>query len=125
MDEVEAVEGVSLVLDPAVHMRAADLAGVSLDSGGRIDNLQLVAVFQHRHIFAWHDGAHREGRPAGLPAFGTAARVVVGDITLDADFDRFVPAFANKCTAGKATRALLDAVVDRWVDMNSHGPILL
>src|SRR5882672_2271092 len=115
----------SLVLNPAVHMRATRLAGVSLDSRGRVDNLQLVAVFEHRDIFAWHNGDHREGRTGRLPAFGAAAGVVVGDIALDADLDLFVAALADKGAAGKAARALLDAVVDRWVDMNSHGPMLI
>ena len=49
----------------------------------------------------------------------------MGDVTLDADFDRFVAALADKGAAGKAARALFDAVVNRWVDMNSHGPLLL
>src|SRR5437879_11266069 len=42
VDEVEAIERVPLVLDAAVHMRAADLAGVALDRRRRIDDLQLV-----------------------------------------------------------------------------------
>src|SRR4030081_2233051 len=113
------------VFNAAVHMRAAALAGVALDRRRRIDNLQLVAVFKHRDIFARHNGNHREGCPVGLPAFGAAAGVVMGDIALDADLDRLVLAFADEGAAGKGARAFLYAVVNRWVDMNSHGPILL
>jgi hypothetical protein len=51
--------------------------------------------------------------------------VVVGDIALDADLDRLVLALADQGAAGEAAGALLYATVDRWVDMNSHGPILL
>src|SRR5216683_2749041 len=122
MDEVEPVERVRLVLDAAVHMRAADLAGMPLDRRRRVDDVQLVAVLEHGHAVAWHDGDHREGRPFGLPAFGAAAGVVVGDIALDADLDRLaVLAFADQGSAGKAARALLDAAVNRWMEMNSHG----
>src|SRR5882757_628796 len=125
MDEVKAVEGMRLVLDAAVHMRAAGLAGVSLDRRRGVDDLQLVAVFEHRHIFARHNGDHREDRPVGLPAFGAAAGMIVRDIALDADLDRPVLAFADQGAAAKAARAFLYATVNRWVDMNGHGSILL
>src|ERR1700716_2991037 len=125
MDEVKAVEGMRLVLDAAIHMRAAHLAGISLDRRRAIDDLQLVAVFEHRHIFARHNGDHREGRAVGLPAFGAAAGMVVGDVALDADLDRPVLAFADQRSAGKAARTLLYTAVNGWVDMNSHRPILL
>src|SRR6188508_2341656 len=111
----------SRVLDAAVHMRTASLAGVPLDRCRRIDDMQLVAVFEHRHTVARHNGHDREGRAVGLPAFGAAAGVVVGDVALDADLDRLVLAFADQSAAGKAARAFLDAAVDRWVDLNSHG----
>src|SRR3981081_4351561 len=125
MDEVKAVERMRLVLDAAIHMRAPHLAGISLDRRRAIDDLQLVAVFEHRHIFARHNGDHREGRAVGLPAFGAAAGVIVGDVALDADLDRPVLAFADQGAAAKAARAFLYAVVNRWVDMNGHGSILL
>src|ERR1700716_3283141 len=114
-----------LVLDAAVHMRSALLAGVSLARRRAIDDLQFIAVFEHRHIFARHNGDHREDCPVGLPAFGAAAGMVVGDIALDADLDRPVLAFAEQRSAGKAARTLLYTAVNGWVDMNSHRPILL
>jgi hypothetical protein len=49
----------------------------------------------------------------------------VGDVAADGDLDRLVLAFADKGAASKAARTLLYAAVDRWVDMNSHRPILL
>src|SRR6266700_638260 len=126
MDEVEAVERMRLVLDAPVHMGAADLAGVPLDRRRGVDDLKLVAVLKHAHAVARHHRDHREGRPVGFPAFGAAAGVVVGDIALDADLDRLaVLAFADQGDTGKAARTLLDPAVDRWVDMNSHRPILL
>ena len=36
-----------------------------------------------------------------------------------------VLALAHQRAAGKAARTLLHSVVDRWVDMNSHRPLLL
>src|SRR5687767_8204600 len=121
MDEVETVERMRLVLDAAVHMRTAGLAGVALDRRRGIDNPKLVAVLEDAHIVARHRRHHREDGAAGLPAFGAAAGVVMGNVALDADLDRLVLAFAHQRAAGEAARALLDAAVNRWVDMYSHG----
>src|SRR5437016_3974629 len=121
MDEIETVERMALVLDAAVHMRAASLAGVTLDRRRRVNDLELVAVFENGHVVARDDSDDRKGGALGLPAFGAAAGVVVGDVPLDADLDGPVLAFADERAAGKAARALPDAVVNRWVDMNSHG----
>jgi hypothetical protein len=51
--------------------------------------------------------------------------MIIGDVPLDADLDRPVCAFAYQRATGKTAGALLYATVNRWVDMNSHGPILL
>src|SRR5437868_1794725 len=125
MNEVETVERMRLVLDAAEHVRAANPAGMALDRRRRVDHLELVAVLENRDVFPWHDGDHGKGRALRLPASGAAAGVVVGDVALDADLDRPVLAFADQGAAGEGARTLLDAVVNRWVDMNSHGPILL
>src|SRR6478752_2986115 len=115
----------AFVLDAAVHMRAADFTGVSLDCRRRVDDLKLVAVLKHFHIVSRHHSDDRERRSFRLPAFGAATRVVVCDVTGDGDLHGFVLAFADKGPAGEIARALLHAAIDRWVDMNSHGPILL
>src|SRR5262249_55931724 len=101
VDEVEAVEGMALVLDPAVHMRAAGLAGVPLDHRRRIDDMQLVAVLEYGDVLPWHDGDDRERRTRRLPALGAAAGMIVGDVALDADLDRVVLAFADQRSAGE------------------------
>ena len=121
MDEIETVERMAFVLDAAVHMRAASLAGVTLDRRRGVDDLELVAVFEHGDVVAGDHGDDRKGGALGLPAFGAAAGVVVGDIALDADLDRPVLAFADQRAAGKAAGAFFDAAINRWVDMNSHG----
>src|SRR5579871_1501877 len=96
MDEVEAVERMAGVLDAAVHMRAASLAGVALDHSGGVDDLQLVAVLQHRNVLPWHDGDDGEVCALRLPALGAAAGVVMGDVALDANLDGVVGAFADQ-----------------------------
>src|SRR5258708_13861434 len=50
MDEVETMERMPLILDAAVHMRAANLAGVPLDRRPRVANLQLFAAFKNRPV---------------------------------------------------------------------------
>jgi hypothetical protein len=51
--------------------------------------------------------------------------VVVGHIALDGDLDRLVRALADKGSAGETAGPLLYAAIDRWMDMNSHGLVLL
>src|SRR6476620_2372822 len=121
MDEVEAVERVSLVLDAAVHVRAAGLAGVPLDSLRGIDDVKLIAIFQNGHVIARNYRHDRESRTGRFPALGAAAGVIVGDIALDVDLNRLVRAFADQGPTGKVARTFLNAVVNRWVDVNSHG----
>src|SRR5262245_54127223 len=125
MDEVEAIERMTGILDAAVHVSSAGVAGAALDHRRWIDDLQLVAILEHRHVLAWHDRDNREGRPFRFPALGAAAGVVVGDVALDADFNRPIRAFADQRAAGKSARAFLDAIVDRWVELDSHRSILL
>src|SRR5690349_17159591 len=125
MNEIETVEWVPLVFDAPVHVSAANLAGVPLNDGGGIDDLELVAVFENGDVFARHDGNHREGGPLRLPAFGAAASMIVSDVTFDADLYRPVLAFANQRAAGESARALPYSAIDGWMEMNCHGPILL
>src|SRR5260370_41786926 len=125
MDEIEAVERMRLVLEAAIHGGAADAAGMALNRGGSIDDLELVAVFQLLHIVARNDSNHGEGGAFGFPAFGAAAGVVMRDVAGDGDLDRPVLAFADQGSAGESSGTFLDAVVNRRVDANGHGSILL
>src|ERR1700686_1241174 len=125
MNEVQTVERMPLVLDAAEHMRPASLAGMPLYRRRCIDHLKLVAVFKNADVFARHDCDHGENGPFRLPAFGAAAGMVVGDVALDADLDRPVLAFADEGSTGEIPGPLPYSVVNRWVDMNCHGPILL
>src|SRR3954469_14844180 len=108
-----------LVLDAAVHMSAAGLAGVSLDRGGRIDDLQLVLIGRYGHVIARRDGNHRKRGACRLPAFGTAAQVVVRTVALDLHDDRIAGAFTGEPATGEVWLALGYAIVDCWVDRES------
>src|SRR6266478_3512785 len=55
MNEVEAVERMCLILDAAVHMRAASAASMPLDRRRGVDHAKLVAVLKNGHAVAWHD----------------------------------------------------------------------
>src|SRR5262249_26617253 len=122
---VEPVEGMALVFDAAIHMRTAALARISLDHRRGVNDLQLVAVFEHRHVLARYDRDDGEGCALRLPAFRAAARMIMRDVALDADLDRPVSAFADQRSAAEVAGALLHAAVDRWMELNVHGPILL
>jgi hypothetical protein len=110
VNEIEAVERMFGVLDPAVHMYAAALAGVTLNSGVGIDDHELARVFRHRQLVARHHRHYREERTRRLPALRAAASMIVGGLRIDRDFDRILRAFADECAAGKIFRTRLDAM---------------
>src|SRR5215469_11676863 len=80
MHEVEPVERVILVLDPAVHVHAAARAGVALDRGVGVDDLQLLRARGHGDLVARQHRHQREERPLRLPALAAAADVAVCDV---------------------------------------------
>src|SRR5262249_30357091 len=121
MDEIETVERMALVLDTPVHMRTADLAGMTLDHRRRVDDLKLVAVFEHGYVLTRYNGDDRKSCALGLPAFGAPTSVVVRDVALDGHLDGAVLALANQGAAGKVACTLLHAVVDPWVNLSVHG----
>src|SRR5258707_13207307 len=123
MDEIQTVERMRLVLDAPVHMRAADCAGVALDSRRTVDDLELVAVLEHFHFVARYNRDHRKGCALRLPAFGATAGVVVGDVAGDGDLDRLVLAFADQGAAGEAAGTFLPSVVNRWGGMRNHSVV--
>jgi hypothetical protein len=104
---------------------AANLAGVPLDGLRGIDDVKLVAVLQNGDVISRNYRNHREGRAVRFPALGAATGMVVGNVALDPDLDLLVLAFADEGAAGKMARTLLNPTVNRWMDVNSHRPILL
>src|SRR4051812_28097013 len=90
-----------LVLDTSVHVHATTFARMSLDRGARVDDPQLVAVGGHAQIVTRNDGDLRKQRSARLPAFRTAADVVVGRLPLDRHGDLFLRTVAIKRPAGE------------------------
>src|SRR5690554_338811 len=111
MDEVQAVEGVAGILDAAEHVDAALLAGVTLDGGRRVDDLQLLLVGRDAEAVAGDHGDHGEEGAVRLPALGTAAHVVVGTLGGDRDLDPIAGAVAVQGAAAEALAAGLEAAV--------------
>src|SRR6218665_276028 len=124
MNEIEIIERVALVLDAAIHMRAAACAGMALDRCGLIDDAQLVAILQNSDVLARYHGHDGEYRTVRLPAFGAAACMIMGDVTFDADFHFAVRAFADQRTAREMPTTCFDAAINRRMDMSSHLLIL-
>lgn len=84
MHEIQTLEGV-VVLDTAVHVRAALLARVAVDRGVGVDDAEFVFVGCYADSFTRDDADDGEERPGGFPAFRTAAGVVVCDVALEVD----------------------------------------
>jgi hypothetical protein len=115
VDEVQSVEGVGR-LDAAVHMDAAVGAGVALDDGGGVDDLELGGVGLDGEVIAGDDTDDGEEGAGGLPAFRATAGVVVGDVALQGDDDLVGGAAALESSTGEVGVTLGEAVVDERVD---------
>jgi len=126
VNEIQAVEGMGLVLDAAKHVDTAVLARVALDGRSRIDNRQLVGVRRDRNGIAGNDTDHGEDGAFRLPALGATTGVVVGHIACDGDLNRLVRAQALQRAALEAGGSGNDAGIDRGMDsLVLHGLKLL
>ena len=84
MHEIKPVEGMVLVFDAAVHVHATAGAGITLDRGIGVDDLELLGVGGDAELVASDDRHLGEHRALRLPALGAAAYVIVGNIALEA-----------------------------------------
>src|ERR1700760_4639722 len=76
MDKIEPVERMLCVLDATIHVHPAIFAGVPLDGGIGIHDLELVGTLGNTELVARHNRDLREQRALGLPALGTSAYVI-------------------------------------------------
>src|SRR5688500_10709295 len=116
MYEIQAVERMPAVLDPAVQVYAAAFAGVALNRRFRVDDGQLVRVRGDADFVARYYRHDREQRAFGLPAFGATASMVVRRLGLDGDFDRVRRTLADQCSACEILGGRLEALIDGGVD---------
>src|SRR5882762_126451 len=105
MNEIEPVERMLGVLDPAIHMHTAFGAGVPLNGGIGIHDLQLRGILADADLVARHNGDLREHCPCRLPAFGASAHVIVGALSANAHNDRIARALALERPTRKARRS--------------------
>src|SRR5215217_8116823 len=116
MNEIKPIEGVVLVLDPAVHVDAASRARVPVDGLSGVDDLQLLAVLDDADARARHDRHHGEGGPLGLPAARAAADVIMGALARDFHLDLIARTFADQRSAGKVRGCRLQTLIDGGMD---------
>ena len=118
--KVQPLERVIVLLDAAEHVRAAGAAGVALNCGVCVDDVELVAVGGHLHGVFGDDSDDGEERARGFPAFGAAAGVVVGDVALEAYDHLVLGAAAVEVSSRELGVAFGDAFVDGRVEGESH-----
>src|SRR5215471_7576309 len=85
-----------VVLDAAIHVHAAIPAGVPLNGGVGIYDLELVGILGHTELVARHNGDLREHCARGLPAFGASTDVIIGALGHNAHLDGIARAFAHE-----------------------------
>src|SRR4051794_19999323 len=100
--EIETVERVVLVLDAAIHVDAATRARMTLNSCGRVDDLELLFIGSDLDLVLANNRDLREHGAVRLPALRATTDVVMGDVTPEADGDLLGRALARKRAAGDA-----------------------
>ncbi len=60
VDEIESEKRVILVLDSAIHVNAAILAGISLNGRARVHNFELVLICGHPEVVTPNNSYLRE-----------------------------------------------------------------
>src|SRR5262245_65550050 len=93
------------VLDAAVHVHAAIPAGVSLNGGVGIHDLELFSVLGHTELVARHNGDLREQGARRLPALGASTDVIIGALGRHAHLDGIARAFAHECPPSATSAA--------------------
>jgi hypothetical protein len=111
MDEGKSLERM-IAFDGSVHMDATLFAGMALDESRRIDDSELVAIFENFDAIGGRNRHNREHRPVRLPAFGAPASVVVGDVAVDLDLHGIAGAFADKRASRKGRIGCLETGIE-------------
>src|SRR6266498_1640605 len=119
VNEIESVQRMALVLDPAIHVDAALLAGMPLNRRLGIHDRELVPVRLDAQVVAPYDGDLREQRPLRLPTLGAAAHVIVRALPLDRYLDLILRAIAQQRPACKVLRRGFQSTVDRWMYLDT------
>src|SRR5690554_614765 len=105
-------------------MHAACGTGVALDGSGRIDYRQFFLMCRYAELVTRHNRDYRKQSAFRFPALGTAADVVMGALSVDADFDPVITALTVEFSAGKAFATAFDTIVDCGMNANAgvaHG----
>jgi hypothetical protein len=118
MNEVQSIEGMFRIFDAAVHMNAAAAAGMALNCGRGIDNLQLIAIRRHLNLIPRDHGDNREKISRRLPALRTTAGMIMGRLRAYRHRDGVVFAFANERAARKIRLTGLNSIIHRGMDAN-------
>src|SRR5271156_3508169 len=112
MDEIETEERMLFIFDSTINVHSADLACVTPERSGTLDNHKLVLASADVDFVGRRTGDDGEDCAGGFPAFCTTAQVIVcnlrGDFHLDTRFDPL----ADDGAAGKVSCSRLDASVN-------------
>src|SRR4051812_26471887 len=112
MDKIDAIQGMRLVLDAAIHMDTTSFACVALNSGFLIDDCELVAVRVDAQVVARHHSDLRKKRALGFPALGASTDMVMRTLSFDADRYLLVAAMANERPTRKICGRRFQSVID-------------
>ena len=102
MNEIKAIKRMAFVLDPAVHVNAAFLAGMTLNGCFGIDDRKFVSVGGYADVVPRNDRNLRKKSACRFPAFRTAANVIVRTLSFDRYFNFVLCAGASQ----RATRKI-------------------
>jgi hypothetical protein len=93
-------------------MNTALFAGVALNGGRLIDDLQLVGVSGHAEAFFGYDRNLGKQRTLGFPALAATANMVMSTLRCHSNLNRFIVAVAMQISTGEIFATSLNAIVD-------------
>jgi len=111
MHETQPLESM-ILLDRAVHVYAALLAGCAEDGCVLVEYGELVLVLGDLYVRVWSDSDDGEESALGSPALTASASMVVEDVALQFDLDGIGFAVALQSAAREVALTLGETIVD-------------
>ena len=112
MDEIEPIKWMILVLDSAIHMDAADFAGVALYGRCFVDNCEFVLVRRDTNAVSGHHRNQRKRSSFRFSALAATTGVLMDALRIYCDLNWIRTAVTVQISTGKVVLSCLDTIIN-------------